>query len=41
MNYVVILFIHKYVQIIPISVFTEAIMIVIGKVKNNMFQKNN
>lgn len=33
--------IHKYVQIIPISIFTEVMMVVIGKVKNNLIQKKN
>ena len=31
--------IHKYEQIIPVSIFAEAIMMVTGKVKNDMIQK--
>ena len=33
--------IHKYAQIIPISIFTEVMMVVIGKVKNNLIQKKS
>lgn len=33
--------IHKYVQIIPISIFTEAMMIIIGRAKNNLIERSN
>lgn len=38
---IMVFVIHKHGQIIPISIFTEAMMVVIGKVKNNMIQKSN
>lgn len=36
---VIILTVHKHGQIISISIFTEAVMVIIGKVKNNLKKK--
>jgi len=36
---VFVLFIHRLEQVIPIVIFTEAIMLIAGKIKNNKYEK--
>lgn len=36
---VFVLFIHRFEQVIPIVIFTEAIMLIAGKIKNNKYEK--
>ena len=36
-----VLFIHKFKQVIPIVIFTEALMLLLGKIKNIRYKKVN
>lgn len=38
---VFVLLIHKFEQVIPIVIFTESIMLILGKIKNIRYEKDN